>query len=90
MFFLILSLYITRFDTTPNYTLNVDVHKRKAREISSREPDYKSFIPNFAWCYADIIKKTFAATTQYARIPMSTHLTKHFNSPFPALNVQRR
>ena len=77
-------------DTTPNCTLNVDVYRLNAREISSREPDYKSFIPNFAWCSVDIIKKTFAATTQYARMPMSTHLTKHFKSPFPALNVQRR
>ena len=45
------------------------------RETVSREPDYTSFIPNFGWQAVDIIKHTFAATTQYSRIPMSTHLT---------------
>ena len=59
------------------------MHKINVREISSREPDYKSFISNFAWCSVDIIKKTFTTTT-------SAYLTKHFKSPFPALNVQRR
>ena len=59
-------------------------------ETVSREPDYTSFIPNFGWQPVDIIKHTFAATTQYARIPMSTHLTRHFKAPFPALNVHRR
>jgi hypothetical protein len=39
---------------------------------------------------ANVIKKTYDATTQYAHIPMSTLLTKHFKSPHPALNVPRR
>ena len=62
----------------------------QAREVTSKEPDYASYIPNFAWQPIDVIKRTFHATTQYARIPMSTHLTRHFKSPFPALNVKRR
>jgi hypothetical protein len=36
------------------------------------------------------IKKTFEQTTQYARMPHGTILKKHYKSPFPALNVQRR
>ncbi len=60
------------------------------RTTVSKEPDYTSFIPNFGWQSIDIIKRTFAATTQYARIPMSTHLTRHFKAPFPAMNVHRR
>ena len=34
--------------------------------------------------------KTFAKTTQFYRKPMSTRLQKHYKSPFPACNVQRR
>jgi hypothetical protein len=37
----------------------------------------------------DDIKRTFAATTHYARIPMSTTLKKHYKSPFLAMNVHR-
>jgi hypothetical protein len=35
-------------------------------------------------------KPSFKNTTQYARMPMSTVLKKHYKSPFPALNVHRR
>ena len=37
-----------------------------------------------------IVKRTLAATTQYARYPQSQRLKKMFNSPFPACNVPRR
>jgi hypothetical protein len=46
--------------------------------------------PNFGWLPKDVIKKTFAATTQNARMPHSTILKKHYRSPYPALNVHRR
>ena len=36
------------------------------------------------------MRKRFNATTQYVQIPMSTHLTLYFKSPFPSLNVKRR
>ena len=32
----------------------------------------------------------FNAATQYITAPMSTHLTRYFRSPFPALNIPRR
>jgi len=37
-----------------------------------------------------MIQQTFAVTTQYACLPMSTLLKKQYKSPFPALNVHRR
>ena len=39
----------------------------------------------------DLIKKTFENSTQYGAIAKSEHgnLFKHFNSPHPAMNVNR-
>jgi len=56
--------------------------------VTPKEQDYKALRPLFGWLSTDIIKRTFEATTQYARIPTSTILKKHFKSPNPALNVQ--
>ncbi len=49
-------------------------------------PDYDKLRPLFGWMNTKTIKKTLEQTTQYAR----TILKKHYKSPFPALNVQRR
>jgi hypothetical protein len=49
--------------------------------------------PLFAWLPTDVIKETFAWTTQMARMPMSEtlkNLKNFFKSMYPALNVQRR
>jgi len=43
----------------------------------------------FGWLPTDVIQQTFAVTTQYARLPMSTLLKKWYKSPFPALNVHQ-
>jgi len=59
-------------------------------KVKKREPDYEALRPMFGWLPTDTIKRTFAVTTQFARIPMSTILKKHYKSPFPALNVHRR
>jgi hypothetical protein len=48
-----------------------------------------SYTPNFAWLPENVVKETFKNTTQYARMPMSTVLKKHYKLPFPALNVHR-
>ena len=56
-----------------------------------KEPDYEALRPFFLHTTADVIKKTFLATTQYARTTMGgLHLKKTYRSPFPALNVHRR
>ena len=44
----------------------------------------------FGWLPTKVISETFKNSTQYARIPQSTILKKHYKSPNPALNVQRR
>jgi hypothetical protein len=49
--------------------------------------------PLFAWLLTDVIKGTFARTTQMARMPISEtlkNLKDFFKSMYPALNVQRR
>jgi hypothetical protein len=60
------------------------------RTVQPKDPDYANYRPNFCWLPTDTIKKTFETTTQYARIPMSTFLRKHYKAPNPALNVARR
>ena len=73
---------------------NFDVYDAKItnteRDITPKEPKYSSYIPNFVWQSTEVVKRTFEATTQYIWLPVSTHLTRHFKSPFPALNVKRR
>jgi len=56
----------------------------------AKKKDYQALCPLFGWLPTDTIKHTFEATTQYACIPMSTILKKHFQSPNPALNVPHR
>jgi hypothetical protein len=71
---------------------NIGLYEARARKVKTKEPDYGALAlrPLFGWLPVDVIKRTFAATTQYARIPMSATLKKHFKSPFPAMNVHRR
>ena len=53
--------------------------------------DYDSLKPFFCWLPADLIKKTFENSTQFGAIAKSEHgnLFKRFNSPHPAMNVNR-
>ena len=64
--------------------------KDKPVNIQEQEPDYSLFKPLFAWLPEETIKKTWELTTQYARIPMSIILKKHYKASHPALNVRRR
>ncbi|HET7637806.1 MAG TPA: hypothetical protein VFK47_03615, partial [Ktedonobacteraceae bacterium] len=59
-------------------------------EVKSKEPNYEDLRPNFGWAPIDVIKRTFAATTQLARNVYRLPMRKHFRSRFPALNVLRR
>jgi len=61
-----------------------------SQEIKPRQIDFEHYVAKFAWLPLDIIKRTFEATTQYYRTPMSTHLKKRYKSPFPACNVTCR
>ena len=62
----------------------------QGRIFKVQDPDYDKLRPLFGWMNTKTIKKTFEQTTQYARMPNGTILKKHYKSPFPALNVQRR
>jgi hypothetical protein len=64
-----------------------EIHKR---EIKPAAIDYQRLRPYFAWLPMGIIKKSFENTMQYASMPMSTYMKRHYKSPFPALNVHRR
>jgi hypothetical protein len=55
-----------------------------------KDPDYESLHPNFGWLPIDVIQLTCQHTTQYAQMPMSSVLQKHYHSPYPALNVHHR
>jgi len=70
------------FIVTP--TMLLEIHEM---EIQSKERDYESFCLISAWLPADKVKCSFEATMQYACIPMSTILRKHYKSPFQAKNV---
>ena len=50
------------------------------REVTDRIIDYETYRPMFAWLPKLTIQKTFENTTEYGRIPMSTHLKKHYLS----------
>jgi hypothetical protein len=49
--------------------------------VTAADPDYEVLHPYFGWLPLDTVKETFAHTTQYARMPMSTYLKHHFKSP---------
>jgi hypothetical protein len=57
------------------------------RMVTNSGPDYEALHPYFGWLPLAMVKETFAHTTQYARMPMSTYLKCCFKSPYPALNV---
>ena len=59
-------------------------------DVKTQERDYGALQRLFGWLPTDIIKRTFKATTQYARMPTSTVMKKHYKSQYPALNVKRR
>ena len=60
------------------------------RTTIGKDPDFDILRPKFGWLSKDIIKDTFAKTTQYARLPTGTKLKRAFKSANPALNVHRR
>ena len=53
-----------------------------AHEVNKWVPDYQALMPMFGWLPADVIQQTFAVTTQYACLPMSTLLKKWYKISF--------
>jgi hypothetical protein len=57
--------------------------------FSRRTPFFFQLRRLCGWLYPDLIEKTFMHTSQYARLPTGTTLSRAFKSPNPALNVTR-
>jgi len=74
----------------PNLDSLPATYESQAHEINKQAPDYQALMPMFGWLPANVIQQTFAVTTQYTCLPMSTLLKKWYKSPFPTLNVHRR
>ena len=72
------------------HAMDTEIIQEGEVKIQSKEPEYELLRPFFGWLPTDIVKKTFAATTQYGRMPGSTYLKKHYKAPNPAFNVRRR
>jgi hypothetical protein len=71
----------------PTKAIHFESHERSTIR---REPDYPRLRRFFGYLSADIVKCTFAKTTQYAHMPHSELLQRHHKAQFPALNVLRR
>jgi len=52
-------------------------------------PKFDGMRENFLWISSERIKKTLAATTQYARSVGRIPFRKHFKTRWPAANVNR-
>jgi hypothetical protein len=65
------------------------LYQAHEHQIIKNQQDFAHLRPNFAWLPENVVKHTFKNTTQYARMPMSTVLKKHYKLPFPTLNVHR-
>jgi hypothetical protein len=84
-----------RFNTVGDYLcrhVNGLCTMRDAQEhaVTGKAPDHQALCPHFAWAPADVVQRTYAATTQYAKNILRLPFRKHFKSRFPALNVFRR
>ena len=55
----------------------------KPHEVTSQDPHFESLRPNFAWAPIKVIKRTFDATTRWARCIERYPFRKHFKSRFP-------
>ena len=85
-------------DVIDKIAMFANEHQRNSTPISShptvvqpKSRDYESLRPFFLHQSIDVIKRTFQATTQFARTNIgSLQLKKTFKTPFPACNVYRR
>jgi hypothetical protein len=56
----------------PTHAIKFESHERS---IVHREPDYERLCPHFGYLNADTVRRTFAKTTQYARMPRARYST---------------
>ena len=69
-----------------------DTLESHERDVKPSEPDYEILRPYFLGAPANVIKKTYGATTQMLKtmVQSGSHIRQHFRSPNPASNVSRR
>ena len=79
--------YVATLDAHDDDDGDSDVLRFGPKHVTPSSHDFALLRPRFGFLPTDIIRKTFAKTTQYARMPFSTVLKKRFRSPNPALNV---
>ena len=68
-----------------------DFIPHRSPNVSARKPpDYEALRPFFLNASVDVIKRTFDATTQFARTNIGgLQLKKTYKTPFPACNIHR-
>ena len=82
-------LSMTHFTTVAIFAASW-VHQLIYGASTVKQPcDWDALRKFFAWKPADVIRKTFAATTQYANNVVRLPMRAHFMPRFPALNVRR-
>jgi transposase InsO family protein len=72
--------------------LLLEVHSIRVandREVTKQKPKFEALRPNFGWISVERLKKTLAATTQYARAIGRIPFRMHYKTRFPAANVRR-
>ena len=62
----------------------------QARQVKPGERDWEMLCRFFGWASAELVERTFLATTQMGRLSNAIHLKKQYQSPNPALNVHCR
>ena len=81
--------YNFAIDNTSTWTLNARANLFP-RVATASKVDYDTMQPYFCWLPIGIIKKTSEATTQWAKMPASTHLFKRYFTPHMFANYYRR
>lgn len=74
-------------NTQPFVVKNGESQRKDPIAITSKEPDYEQLYTRFCWLSSDIVKRTFAKTTQYARMPQGAVIQKRYKSSFPIINI---
>jgi transposase InsO family protein len=72
--------------------LLLQVHSARVannQEVKAQKPKFEALRPNFGWISVERLKKTLAATTQYARAVGRIPFRMHYKTRFPAANVRR-
>ena len=85
-----LSLNVLDHEDTLDFLASEKYFHVIEHETKRMEPDYEKVQACLGFAPIEVIKKTFAKTTQFARNIIRLPFRTHLKSRFPALNVRRR